>query len=400
MTSSVQQFTTSVPSAPVAPALGWRAFVVETVTGRIIADIPYIGVPRHTSGLNVTGDLNLTIPVGGNAITKDLLRSYLDPWRFSFGLSWGAHIFQCGPLVTYQSQTSGNIATVQIGCAGIWALFTLKRLLVNPAWAGADITAPEADTVLSGLSLHTIAKRLVENDLDRNGDLPIVLPTDIAGAESRTWPGYDLAYVGERLGQLTQGLDAPELEFRPRFTDQTQMAVEWPMRIGNPRLGDLGLPHAWEFNQALTNLDEAVDGSRQQFRSWVRGNGMERGLLTGVAEDTSLVDVGWPMLEAVDGSHTSTTELSELSGWAQANVLAYRSPVRTWSAEVRIDGTDGRNQTTGSPPISVVASGDTARIGVNGHPWIPDGLYGRRIIGIQSGQSAETVSLVLQAVSE
>lgn len=395
MTSSF----TGALSAPVAPRLGWRAFVVETVTGRIIGDVPYVGVPRHSSGLNLTGDLNLTIPVGGNAISKELLGSYMDPWRFSFGLSWGTHIFQCGPLVTYQSQTSGNGAVVQAACAGIWALFTLKRLLVNPEWIGTDVTAPEADTVLTNLSLHTIAKRLVENDLDRNGDLPIVLPADIAGTQSRTWPGYDLATVGERLGQLTQGLDAPELEFRPRFTDQTQMAVEWAMRIGNPRLGDLGLPHAWDYNQALTNLDEAVDGSRQTFRSWVRGNGMERGLLTGVAEDTSLADVGWPMLEAVDGSHTSTIDLTELSGWAQANVLAYRRPVRAWSAEVRIDGTNGQNQLSGSPQISVVASGDTARFGVKDHAWIPDGLYGRRIIGIQSGQSHETVSLVLQGVS-
>jgi hypothetical protein len=382
-----------------APNLTWRAFVVETVTGRIIADIPYVGVPRHSSGLNLTGDLNLTIPVGGNAITKELLQSYLDPWRFSFGLSWGTHIFQCGPLITYQSQSSGTAATVQIACAGLWSLFTLKRLLINPAWVGTDITAPEADTALTNLSLHTIAKRIVQNDLDRNGDLPIVLPADIAGTASRTWPGYDLATVGERLGQLTQGLDAPEIEFRPRFTDQTQMAVEWAMRIGNPRLGDLGLPHAWDYNQALTTLDEAVDGSRQQFRSWVRGNGMERGLLTGVAEDTSLTDVGWPMLEAVDGSHTSTTDLAELSSWAQANVLAYRRPVRTWSAEVRIDGTNGRNQTTGSPSIAVVAAGDTARLVVKDHPLIADGLYGRRIIGIQSGQSTATVSLILQAVS-
>lgn len=383
-----------------APNLTWRAFVVETVTGRIIADIPYVGVPRHSSGLNVTGDLNLTIPVGGNAITKELLRSYLDPWRFSFGLSWGTHIFQCGPLVTYQSQSSGNGATVQIACAGIWALFTLKRLLINPAWVGTDVTDEAADTVLTNLSLHTIAKRLVENDLARNGDLPIVLPADIAGTEARTYPGYDLAAAGERLGALTQGLNAPEIEFRPRFTDQSQTAVEWAMRIGNPRLGDLGLPHAWDYNQALTNLDEQVDGSRQQFRAWVRGNGMERGLLTGVAEDTTLTAVGWPMLEAVDGSHTSTTDLAELSSWAQANVLAYRRPVRTWSAEVRIDGTNGRNQTTGSPTIAVVASGDTARLGVKDHPLVADGLYGRRIIGIQSGQSTATVSLVLQAVSE
>jgi hypothetical protein len=401
MTSSLQLLAGNAVAAPesVVPEIDWRAFVVETVTGRVVGDIPYVGTPRHSSGLNLTGDLTINVPVGGNAIDKGTLRSYLDPWRFSLGLAWGAHIFQCGPIVTYQTQDSRSGTTVQVGCAGVWSLWTLKRVLANPSWTGTDITDVTADTVFTNLSLHTIAKRLIQNDLTRNGGLPIALPADIAGTESRTYPGYDIATVGERLGQLTQGLDAPEIEFRPRFTDATRTQVEWEMRIGNPRLGNLGLPHAWDYGQALTDLSEAVDASRQQFRSFVRGNGMERGLLTAVAEDTSLTDVGWPMLESVDGSHTSVTVVDDLSSWAQANVLAYRNPVRTWSAEVRIDGTNGRNQVTGSPSIHLVSAGDTAVFQVKNHSWIRDGQYGQRIIGIQSGQSASTVSLVLQAVS-
>jgi hypothetical protein len=384
---------------PVAPAIPRRAFVVDTVTGRIVGDIPYSGVPRPTSGINLLGDLQVTVPIGTNSIDKDSLRSYLDPWRFSLGVSWGSHIFQAGPVVTYEYQDGPGGPAVQAQCAGIWGLFTTKRVLANPAWLGTDITDVAADTTLGPLSLHTIAKRLIQNDMARLGDLPIVLPADIAGTETRVFPGFDLAYVGERLGKLTQGLDAPEIEFRPRFTDNTHMAVEWVMRIGNPHLGNLGRPHSFDYGQSLTQLGEQVDGSRQQFRSFVRGNGMERGLLTGVAEDTSLTDVGWPMLESVDGSHTSTIELAELSSWAQANVLTYCRPTKLWSAEVRIDGTNGRNQLTGSPTVDLIASGDTARFGVRGHEWIPDGQYDQRIIAIQPGQSTSTVSLVLQEVT-
>jgi hypothetical protein len=302
-------------------------------------------------------------------------------------------------VVTYRYSDSDGPPTIDVGCSGIWALFSGKRVIANPAWTGTNIADATADVTLTDLSLHTIAKRLVQNDLTRNGNLPIVLPADIAGTSERTYPGYDLAYVGERLAQLTQVIDGPEVEFRPEYTDSTRTFVQWRMRIGNPRLGNLGLPHAFDYGRALTHVDEDGDGSQQQFETWVRGNGMERTLLTGHHADLSLVSSGWPKLENVDGGHTSATEQDTLDGWARADVDTYKRGMTQWAGRVRIDGTDGRGRRTGSPALNIVSAGDSAFFQVRDHRWIPDGVYGQRILSVSSGGDMTTALLGLMEVS-
>jgi hypothetical protein len=375
----------------------WRLFAADTVTGRIIEDIPFVGYPQWTYGLNQAGSLQPKVPIG--AIDKARLRALTDYWRISWGFAWGHHIWQCGPVVTRRFSDVDGPPVLDVGCAGIWSLFSTKRVLANPAWTGTNIADPDADTTLTGLSLHTIAKRLVQNDMTRNGTLPIVLPADITGTAERTFPGYDLAYVGERLGQLTQVIDGPEVEFRPEYTDSTRTAVQWRMRTGNPRLGDLGLPHAWDYHRALTHVDDDGDGSGQQFETWVRGNGMERSLLTGHHADLQLVGAGWPKLESVDGNHTSATEQSTLDGWAQADVETYRRGITKWSGRVRIDGTDGQGNMTGSPTMDSVSVGDNAFFQVRDHRWIADGVYGQRLLSVSSGGDLSTVQLGLMEVS-
>jgi hypothetical protein len=375
------------------PAPTWRLFVAETVTGKIIRDVPFVGYPQWSYGLNMTGALSANVPIG--AIDKAALRALLDYWRLSWGLSWGDYIWQCGPVVTYRYTDVEGPPVVNVGSAGIWALLNTKRIVANPAWAGTNIADDDADSSFTTMSLHTIAKRLVQNDMTRNGSLPIVLPSDIAGTQERTYPGYDLAYVGERLAQLTQVIDGPEVEFRPEYTNSSRTAIQWRMRIGNPRLGNLGLPHAFDYGQALTDVDEDGDGSQQQFETWARGNGMERTLLTGHYADTSLVSVGWPKLEAVDGNHTSATEQVTLDGWARADVETYKRGITKWAGEVRIDGTDGRDKDTGSPSLDTVSAGDSAFFQLRDHRWIPDGVYGQRIISVASGGDLTTAQLGL-----
>lgn len=397
MPGPISLLSTSLPTPAVARSTPWRAFAADTVTGRIIEDLPFVGPPQWVYGINQSGSLQITVPI--EAIGKGRLRALVDYWRTSWGISWGHHIWQCGPVVTYRYSDVEGPPTLSVGCSGIWNLFTSKRLLANSAWAGTNIAEEAADTILTGLTLHTIAKRLVQNDMTRSGALPIILPADITGTAERTFPGYDLAYVGERLAQLTQVIDGPEIEFRPEYTDSTRTAVQWRMRIGNPRLGDLGLPHAWDYGAALSHVDDDGDGSNQQFETWVRGNGMERVLLTGHYADTSLTAAGWPKLESVDGNHTSATEQATLDGWAQADVQTYRRGITKWSGRVRIDGTDGRDNQTGSPSLDNVSAGDNAFFQLANHRWLPDGVYGQRILSVSSGGDMETALLGLMEVS-
>lgn len=380
----------------------YRLFVASTRTGQIVADMPWVGVPRWEYRLNTAGSLTCAIPV--EAVDKSTLDELCTPWRWTWGWAWGSHILQAGPVVTDRYTDQEGPATVDVGCGGLWHLLT-RRVLVNAAWSeGLDVASAVADVVLTGRTLRQIARDLVSGDLTRTGhSLPIALPAnDPAGTHERTYPGYDLAMVGERLQQLTQVIDGPEVEFRPRYTSDARTAIEWEMRAGSPRLGQLGYPHAWDYGQALTHVDYDRDGADQTFGHFERGNGMERGLLTGYQDDKTLVSLAsypWPDLESVGMSSTSDTDTVNLQAKADGQVATHARPVVNWSATVRMDGTNGQGAATRSPSLDVVRAGDNAVFTMRDHRRIADGTYTRRILGASSGSNLDTATLVLQSTT-
>jgi hypothetical protein len=406
------------------PALPWRVIVAETRTGRVVEpSLPYLGSPSYEYGINMTGGWGVKLPIDDSVLPKDYIEELSDPWRFCVGVVSGSHIAQLGPLVAESYSDGGKLASTDIAGGGIWDLLTRKRLLVTGDVDGATIKTPDADVVFGpgptspkgttiplanrNLSLHTIAKRLVQISMDRtDGELPIVLPADIAGTSEREYPGYDLAYVGERLLQLTQVENGPEVEFRPQFTDDTHAYVQWVMRIGTPaaggRLGNLDAPHQWEYGNALTRLNFTRDGSQQTHARFERGGGSERDLKVGYAADDttpSYASLGWPLIEDAGTQHSSATEQDTLDEWATAAIGTNKRPLTSWTAVVRVNGDNGAGQETGSPPLYEFAAGDCAVFQIEGHRRIKDGRYKVRILSV-SGQGPDTASVTTQLVEE
>ena len=380
------------------PDLAYDLFVCETKTGRVVeSGLPFVGVPRWSFGINSAGVLDVGVPI--DVVGKDTLRQLIDPWRFSWGLAWGDFILQCGPVVDAQHDDDSTDNVLSVGASGMWELLN-HRLLVNAAWSKATkpVTDVTADLNITGKTLHDIARTLVSNDLARWGTLPIILPgTQAAGTDERGYPGFDLAMTGVRLAELTQVQDGPEVEFRPQFTDATRTSVQWSMLVGSPRLGNLQYPHAWRTGGAMMSLSSDHDGSQLLTEDWVRGNGMERGLLVGHAADATLEAAGWPHLDNVNGDHTSAIDKSTLDGWAIAEINTYGRVMKTLKATVRMNGADLNGRRTGSPPITEVSAGDNAVIDVVGHRWLPDQVSGQRIISVSNGSSLSTAQLTLQA---
>jgi hypothetical protein len=374
-----------------------RCFVADTVTGHIVRDLPIIGAPSWASGLNMQGELSVTVPLGDSsgAVSKVDLDGITDPWKWSLGLAYGAKILQCGPIVGESYADDSGSSQARIQAVGLWGLLN-RRLLLHPTMTGGPADT-SADSSFGPSSLHTIAKGFIANDLTRNGALPIVLPADIAGTHARSYNGHDLASVGERLLDLSQADQGPEIELAPEYVDYaTRTAVQWRARIGNPHLGDTSYPHAWDYGQACSHIDVDRDGSRMTFRSFVRGTGMEHGLLTGTASTSTYTALGWPMLESVNGDHISETEQPTLDDWASADIAGRSTETKTWSAVVRIDGLNGAGQPTRGDQIRSINNGNNATFRVSGHRRIADGTYLRRIIGMRDGRDLSSVRLILQ----
>ncbi|MCO1575373.1 hypothetical protein M8C13_06310 [Crossiella sp. SN42] len=361
----------------------WSCLVFETRTGRIVAEPDTTGLPRWSAAVNQPGSLEATFPLGHlTHAERQILRGILAPQRFSLAWRQGDWIAQAGPIWSHRVTAE----SVTVGASGLWGL--LDRRLLFPREFSA-ITAPDADTHLGPTSLGTLAKHLVQVGLGRSGgSLPVVLPADWPGNHTRTYRGYELRPVGEALRQLVAEEHGPDIEFRPRLT-ASRTHLEWVMRIGEPYLEGNGAPPAWDYGTGLSDINVDADASLMSSRTWVRGDGWERGSLIGFHRDTTLTDAGWPLVDHVVTGHSSVQLPATLDRLATSYAALYRRPIELWTARVRTS--------SGEPRHYDLAPGFHGLFGITGHPWIPDGQYLRRVIGLDAANHPDELALTIEA---
>jgi hypothetical protein len=387
--------------------------VFETRTGRVAATMPYVGTPTWERGINTAGSWRVAVPLDNDEVSLELLNGVTDPWLWSWAVCQGSKIWQAGPLVT-ESYDGGTTTT--FGGGGLLKLFTDKRVLLNPGRAALGVIAgTDADTVFGpagytpviggtvpagnqNLSLHTIAKRLIQQDISTTGrELPIVFPDDVAGTAQREYPGYDLASLGQRLMELSQVLDGPEFEFAPEFADTTtKQSIRWRLRLGSPYLGDLTFARYWEYRKALVDTRFDTDGGYRTTRDFERGNGMNRDLVIGFADQPLGSAPAEMVLEDVGNDHTSASDTDTLNAWAAATVAGGQSAAPTLTHIVRVAGDNGEGFATGSPALGEVDTGDNCIAVYRGHPRLGTASYAGRITDIANGSDETTAVLTCQ----
>ncbi|MES2866286.1 MAG: carbohydrate binding domain-containing protein, partial [Actinomycetota bacterium] len=126
----------------------------------------------------------------------------------------------------------------------------------------------------SGLSLGTIAKRLVQQALAHPGaGLPIDFEADEVGIHEREYPGSDGMSVRQALANLTNVEGGPDVTFRPKLAEDRRH-VRWDMLTGSPHLTQGGADHYWDVSApgphaAVVDLDR--DGRDLASRSFLTG---------------------------------------------------------------------------------------------------------------------------------
>ena len=365
----------------------------ELTTGKILAEVPTTDdTGSWSTVLNGPGEVKATIPLRSmEAETRRSLLSYVEGDRcFLAAVTDAGHVLEAGPVWQHQyTDTDGHLTATANGLASI---FDHRTALPAPPWPGGV-----AAQVLSwsSLSLGTIAKRLVSATLSQpGGDLPIVLPADVAGAHERTYKGYELStYVGERLQQLIEVEGGPDLAFQPRITTDG-LSVEWVLRTGtdaDPLLHQIGDDHRWDRGAVrgelrLVSVDS--DASQVAYRVFVTGDGMEEDLPVELAEDLTPTDVGYPLLERVESSNA--TETTTLDAYAAAVLDSARRPWQTWALQTGIT----------APPLGTYRPGDWASVHIpEGHTYLRAGVYRTRITEI-AGSKGTVVNLKLAPTME
>jgi hypothetical protein len=381
----------------------YSAAIYDSTSGRIYAPLSIVEDPVWSAGINDRGSWSVKVltPASSELVG---FRAMLASWRFSVVIMWNEVPLQAGPIITKGFDDPAS--TVTIGGKGAWSLLD-KRALTSPTWNPATnfITSVQADVQVTD-TLPNIARTLVRNSVNmvyRNGSaLPWDVPANVGtGTNYRFYPGYDMVSVGQRLQELTQVQNGPDVLVSPyRTSDVNGQYIRHRVLVGEPYLTQPGLSLMFDYGSNLETLSVDEDGSDTATTVFVKGSGQEREQTYARLQDSRLTDAGWPMLDFVDSTHSTATDQATLDDWAAANLALSGHSVETWDVAVRTRSSTA----TGVSEVAALGSylpGYFATINIapnHRHRWIPAGQYSSRILAIANGSESGKVKLSLETL--
>lgn len=376
---------------------GYRYYVGDLRTGKIVRQVDLVGA-KWTSPFNAVtdaGSIEGSFPMRSGkwktarsdaAVAKQFLAvSYVDALD-------NETFIEGGPI--WKSKFDDDSGVFQIAAAGLSSYFDHRKVL--PVLAVGQ-SASSVSVTYDAAQLGLIAKRLVElAQTHTAGTLPIILPSDadLGGAgttHTRTYPGYELGIIGDRLQQLSEVKGGPEVQFVPRRKPTDRRFIEWVMRVGvlpSMLLTQAGPP--WVFNRTVPRspvrkISVDSDGTNIASRQWAAGQGEAEGRPIAQADSSTLTDLGFALLEA-EASSTDTVDSIDTLTARATEALAYsQRPVESWVLSV------SRDQ---RPTPAQYRPGDWAQVVVKGHDYLYDGATAMRILSV-AGDADDSVTLTM-----
>jgi len=356
----------------------------DLLTGRRIQALPVVS-GDWSDELNSAGGISCTVSLRDPDAIRLGLRESAQVGKAFLAVVDDTNVYQAGPIWVHEYD--GDAQTLTLAGSGMWSYFDHRMVL--PVLAGRLPTDATTDTTYTAMSLQAIARGLVSQAQSWSfGNVPVTLPTAVAGTNTRSYRGVDLVSVGDRLRELTEVIDGPDVRFTPSWTTD-RLGVQWTMGIGTPSEPLLFSPQSVVFNVGLaessvSNLKVGVDGKKLGSQAYAAGGRASTEALMATTADTTLTTAGFAVLELRDASHATVSELATLQGYADALALSGRTPVQTWSFS---------HDLAVSPFLSEFAVGDFAKVRVMGDPYIPDDEYTMRITARSGDAVGKTVDL-------
>lgn len=339
--------------------------------------------------LNDSGSLSCTVPLSDPVNAVLGLRESAAVGKAFLAAVDGDLVLQAGPV--WAHEWADDTQRLTLIASGMWSYFDHRVLL--PVLGGVSPTDPDTDTRFSPVvsdpdavgypwpvdttqSLQTIAKRLVEQaQAWTGGDVPVILPSEVSGSSARWYKGSALSYVGPRLRELTAVDGGPDIMFTPRWTEDKD-GIEWVMRIGTPTQPMLYSPQRQTFHlgvadSSLSGLTVKVDGRRMAAAGFTSGGRSDGQGLISVSTDSTLLDAGYPLLDAVDTSHSTVSEEGTLQEYSDELVIQGRRPVTVWSFS---------HDLSKVPALESFNAGDFAVVSVRANAYLEDGKAVMRLI--------------------
>lgn len=368
------------------------ALLYLTVTGEIMdgVGIPLSAVPQWLQQINMDGSWGIQTQIstqaGDGGLTKDQLWDYTDAWRFSVAICFGTgsrpgdYICQAGPLVSDQLM-SEQPAILQLGGTGLWGLLRMTMQIL------AGTTTPASGDMNFTNSLQGIAAALLTNANARN-PMPIDIPAGpFSGTTNINYFGYDLASVGQRLQELTQLQNGPDILLKPYFSDSTH--IRHTALFGNPYLFTGANSPVFQYPGDCISILPTRNGSNLSTITYEKGNGTEYATPFATAVDTTLTGAGWPVLEKASLNHSDVVDIAILQKWANTDQALNGRTQSVWMVTAAAQSSDA--------PLGSFDPGVFAQYNVQNHCRLRDGIYSNRVIGLQNAPKIDQYMHILHA---
>ena len=346
-----------------------RVYVADTITGQKVAELAVTGFSykRVSNGM---GTGSATVRRGDARNIGLNVRFYTKTLRYMLVYEANFKPIYAG-IITRRKyvKASGEYA---LELKDVWWILG-KRMLIEHGPNNAEKTI----LTWTGLSLGTIIKKLIQESMwpDRPWyALQIVLPADVAGAQSRTYYGYNFATVDSAINDLMSTSGGPDVDFVPSWDGEY-------LRL-TLRTGTLG-GNVWEYNLDAPNpgiydVAETEDAESITTNAYALGEGSEKNMLVRSHPDLS---GSLPAIEKTE-SYKDISIPSQLSALAEERIRTQAEPTRQLEGSIRKDGEPGPSgeQIIGLPTADQLLLGDIIRTLNDTDEFLPLGPTDHKLI--------------------
>lgn len=286
--------------------------------GSPIKRLPFLTLSWSDS-LNEAGSLTATLP--GRVDARSVCRRY----GTILAAVSGKRVLHAG-YVTHV-RFGRQAGEWSVDCGGGLSILK-KRLVLNHAldssWTDGlvvvDEENPSGDWPLHLEGSYSDLVRGLIAETMRFGTLPIRLAEPTGGGHERNYNSYDLATVYDRIHDICELEDGPEVRLDPVIGDDDRLVFV-------QRTAEEIVDHHWRWNVGMpgcpvSELDTDIDSDAICTESYGTGGKEEDSLLVARARSSRLIDEGYPVLQMANTEHSSVSELPTLQSYVASDVAA------------------------------------------------------------------------------
>lgn len=357
----------------------WSYWLCDTFTGARLRVHPASGTWRTVINGIGSGTLVCALRDPELKLPRETWREWTRPWAYTVVAAFDDVPVYAGVITRRQYQRATGLLTLS---------WSDVRIIMGSRYQyviyGHD---PQGSFRVEGRSLRGTARAVLSRaflGVGGDWDLPIILPPDEAGSETREWFAYRFQSTEQMLREVQDADNGPDVYLQPAWTPAG--TLQWAARLGAPRLtGPLLEVHGSAGEASALDLSEVTDGAKQLTGIWMQGEGSEVDMRLGRAGDgPGFVGPRIPNLDAPVPAK-SVSDTGQLDSLARAEWRARRSP--TEQVELGV---------LASAALPTLVLGSTVRVWVYEDDFMLDGKREGYVIGMSGTVGSEMIGVEFQ----